>query len=34
MGDVYEARRGSIQDYVKAFRSEAGQVGAVFAVDG
>lgn len=34
IGDLYEARSTSIQDYARAFKAEARQVGAVFAVDG
>jgi hypothetical protein len=34
VGDLYEAKRGSIEDYVRAFKPEAQQRGAVFALDG
>jgi hypothetical protein len=34
VGDLYEARSTSIQDYAQAFKAEARQVGGVFAVDG
>lgn len=34
IGDLYEAKRGSIEDYVRAFKPEREQRGAVFALDG
>ena len=34
MSDIYERHLTSIEDYVRAFRPIAGQVGAVFAIDG
>lgn len=34
MSDIYERHLSSIEDYVRAFRPAAGQVGAVFAIAG
>jgi hypothetical protein len=34
IGDLYDARSSSIQDYVGAFRADPLQRGAVFAIDG
>ena len=34
MSDVYESHRTTLDEYVTAFSSSSGQVGAVFAIDG
>lgn len=34
MADIYEQQRSRIEDYVRAFQPQSGQVGAVFAIDG